>query len=147
MFFCFQDPTRDPTVHLAVMSPLSPPTVMILRLSLVLHDLDTWKSTSRWFCMFVWCLLSVLAWRIPGTGEPGGLQSMGSHRVGHDWSDLAAAAWLDQGYTLLRRMSWVMPSQPTTSGGRCFIVRGMNLDYLSKVVGASFCLWSYCFPL
>ena len=34
---------------------------------------------------------SVLAWRIPGTGEPGGLLSMGSHRVGHDWSDLAAA--------------------------------------------------------
>ena len=35
---------------------------------------------------------NVLAWRIPGTGEPGGLPSMGSHRVGHDWSDLAAAA-------------------------------------------------------
>ena len=35
---------------------------------------------------------SVLAWRTPGTGEPGGLPSMGSHRVGHDWSDLAAAA-------------------------------------------------------
>ena len=35
---------------------------------------------------------SVLAWRISGTGEPGGLSSMGSHRVGHDWSDLAAAA-------------------------------------------------------
>ena len=35
---------------------------------------------------------SVLAWRIPGTGEPGGLPSMGSHRVGHDWSDLATAA-------------------------------------------------------
>ena len=34
---------------------------------------------------------SVLAWRIPGTGEPGGLTSMGSHRVGHDWSDLALA--------------------------------------------------------
>ena len=34
----------------------------------------------------------VLAWRIPGTGEPGGLLSMGSHRVRHDWSDLAAAA-------------------------------------------------------
>ena len=34
----------------------------------------------------------VLAWRIPGTGEPGGLPSMGSHRVGHDWSDSAAAA-------------------------------------------------------
>ena len=35
---------------------------------------------------------SVLAWRIPGMGEPGGLLSMGSHRVGHDWSDLAAVA-------------------------------------------------------
>ena len=35
---------------------------------------------------------SVLAWRIPGTGEPGGLPSMGSHRVGHNWGDLAAAA-------------------------------------------------------
>ena len=34
---------------------------------------------------------SVLAWRIPGTAEPGGLLSMGSHRVGHDGSDLAAA--------------------------------------------------------
>ena len=38
---------------------------------------------------------SVLAWRIPGTGEPGGLPSMGSHKVGHDWSDLAAAAASD----------------------------------------------------
>ena len=34
---------------------------------------------------------SVLPWRIPGMGEPGGLPSLGSHRVGHDWSDLAAA--------------------------------------------------------
>ena len=37
---------------------------------------------------------SVLAWRIPGMVEPGGLPSMGSHRVGHDRSDLAAAAGL-----------------------------------------------------
>ena len=39
---------------------------------------------------------SVLAWRIPGTGGPGGLPSLGSHRVRYDWSDLAAAAaaWL-----------------------------------------------------
>ena len=34
----------------------------------------------------------VLAWRIPGTGEPDGLSSMGSHRVGHESSDLAEAA-------------------------------------------------------
>ena len=39
---------------------------------------------------------SVLAWRIPGTAEPGGLPSVGSHRVGHDWSELAAAAVADE---------------------------------------------------
>ena len=35
---------------------------------------------------------SILAWRNPGMEEPGGLPSMGSHRVGHDLSALAAAA-------------------------------------------------------
>ena len=39
------------------------------------------------------------AWRIPGTVEPGGLPSMGSHRVRHDWSDLAAAAAVSSLYT------------------------------------------------
>ena len=37
----------------------------------------------------------VLAWRIPGTGEPGGPPSTGSHRVGHDWRDLAATAGME----------------------------------------------------
>ena len=37
---------------------------------------------------------SILAWRTPGTGEPDALPSVGSHRVGHDRSDLAAAASL-----------------------------------------------------
>ena len=36
---------------------------------------------------------NVLAWRIPGMGELGGLSSMGLHRVGHNWTDLAAAAY------------------------------------------------------
>ena len=42
---------------------------------------------------WTWVIISfpILAWRIPGTGEPGEMPSMGSHRVGHDWSDLAAA--------------------------------------------------------
>ena len=39
---------------------------------------------------------SVLAWRIPGMEEPGGLPCMGSHRAGHDCCDLAAAAALSQ---------------------------------------------------
>ena len=39
---------------------------------------------------------NVLAWRIPGTGEPGGLLSMESHRVRHNWSDLAE--WIRSGW-------------------------------------------------
>ena len=46
---------------------------------------------------------SVLTWRIPGTAGPGGLPSMGSHRVGHDGSDLAAAA--DSIYIILGNIS------------------------------------------
>ena len=44
---------------------------------------------------------SVLAWRMPGTVEPDGLPSMGSHRVRHDWRDLAAAAATKHDYSLL----------------------------------------------
>ena len=51
---------------------------------------------------------SVLAWRIPGTGEPGGLLSMGSHRVRHNWSDLAAAAMHQVGDA-------IQPSHPLLS--------------------------------
>ena len=46
---------------------------------------------------------SVLAWRIPGTGEPGGLPSLGSHRVRHDWSGLAADKELGE-FTKLREL-------------------------------------------
>jgi len=53
---------------------------------------------------------SVLAWRIPGTGEPGGLPSMGSHRVGHDWSDLAAAAAAYRLKMILLHFSWALLS-------------------------------------
>ena len=73
------------------------------------HVLNSWFVLWSVFPEFLWHFLmishnvaiytllthsSVLAWRIPGTGEPGGLPSLGSHRVGHDWSDLAAAAAL-----------------------------------------------------
>ena len=58
---------------------------------------------------------SVLAWRIPGTGKPDGLPSMGSHRVGHDWSDLAAAAaaavWSRASYLT---SLWQVPSSMCT---------------------------------
>ena len=56
---------------------------------------------------------SVFAWRIPGTAEPGGLPSMWSHRVGHDWSDLAAAAGFCPGrFTLqIKKKSSPFPVQ------------------------------------
>ena len=48
---------------------------------------------------------SILAWRIPGTGEPSGLLSMGLHRVRHDRSDLAAAAAAGSMYIFLRTVN------------------------------------------
>ena len=50
---------------------------------------------------------SILAWRIPGTGDPGGLPSMGSCRVGHDRSDLAAAAAVLNGLVILYQLTLV----------------------------------------
>ena len=49
---------------------------------------------------------SVLDWRIPGTEEPGGLPSMGSHRVGHDCSNLAAAAAAILKEATVTQVSW-----------------------------------------
>ena len=67
---------------------------------------------------------SVFAWRIPGTGKPGGLLSVGLHRVRHDWSDLAVAAaglpvhhqLLEFTQTLVYRVSdAIQPSHPLVS--------------------------------
>ena len=73
---------------------------------------------------------SILAWRIPGMAEPGGLPSMRSHRVGHDWSDLAAAAAsCQQGKNLIafksqKSIKWLMflscVCYPTTLTGFSF---------------------------
>ena len=61
----------------------------------ILLEIVKISPLGKWSNKLCYCHLvdysSVLAWRIPGMGEPGGLPSTGSHRVGHDWSDLAAA--------------------------------------------------------
>ena len=54
---------------------------------------------------------SVLVWRIQGMAEPGGLPSMGSHRVGHDWSDLAVANISNYLEILIKYRSWFMKSR------------------------------------
>ena len=60
---------------------------------------------------------SILAWRIPGTAEPGGLPSMGLHRVGHVWSDLAAAAavYMSQCYAIDLSQPLLPPLCPQVS--------------------------------
>ena len=67
---------------------------------------------------------SILAWRIPGTGEPGGLWSMGSHRVRHDWSDLAAAAAVRGNYL-------IVPGQKP--GAQHMLFRERNSDWFLRV--------------
>ena len=57
---------------------------------------------------------SILAWRIPGTEEPGGLPSVGSHRVRHDWCDLAAAAAAGQQNTgSTSDTTWISTPDPS----------------------------------
>ena len=69
----------------------------IYSLQVALHAKINWD----WICLLVATAMaphsSVLAWRSPGTGEPGRLPSMGLHRVGHEWSNLAAACLLEYG--------------------------------------------------
>ena len=72
---------------------------------------------------------SVLAWRIPGMAEPGGLPSMGSHRVGHDWSNLAAAAAAEK-----CNCSWVVMLAKTWGGaGNPFLKRKKECIIISTL--------------
>ena len=59
---------------------------------------------------------SILAWKIPWTEKPGGLQSVGSQRVGHDWSDLACS------------MCWFLWGEKKNVGNKCSILEQWNYD-------------------
>ena len=81
---------------------------------------------------------SVLAWRIPGTGEPGGLLSVRSHRVGHDWSDAAAAAF---------RIEPASLASPVLAGG--FFTTALPGDPITKDTRNQinpFLFQSFCCP-
>ena len=95
----------------------------------LIRDCSVLTFTKQWTILFLRiCLLeretathsSALAWRIPGTAEPGGLPSMGSRRVGHDWSDLAAARI----YLTLK-----------SSDGENELYRSLKNDFISDVGG------------
>ena len=67
---------------------------------------------------------SVLPWRIPGTEEPVGLPSMGSHRVGHEWRDLAAAAVvLEKTLEIPLEYKEIKPLNPKGNQPRIFVWR------------------------
>ena len=97
---------------------------------------------------------SVLAWGIPGTGEPGGLLSMGSHRVGHDWSDLAAAAaaafgeailspFINSYYELLLLNGRVKNFSPVLSLSKAWILPSWIL-FIVVTENLTFLYWSVC---
>ena len=81
---------------------------------------------------------SVLAWRIPGTGEPDGLPSLGSHRVRHDWSDLAAAAAAIIGNSFLKHEDLLAHIIEETRGSykfQAWLIQGSRF--------LSFCFYLY----
>ena len=73
---------------------------------------------------------SVIAWRIPGMGEPGGLPSVGSHRVGHDWSNLAASSMKLQFTDLV--ICYFIKTAPNFSGWK---------QQWAVIIFHSFCGW------
>ena len=86
---------RESGKHRQAVEPSAPPTVLCVMIYQCLSSVGlsdfTFTFHFRALEKEMATHSSVLAWRIPGTREPGGLPSMGSHRVGHDWSYLAAA--------------------------------------------------------
>ena len=73
---------------------------------------------------------NILAWRNPWTEEPGGLLSMGSHRVGHDWSDLAAAAAAEALFVVTRHQK--RRRYPSTEFTYCRIAKTRKLQRNNK---------------
>ena len=85
---------------------------------------------------------NTLAWRIPGTGEPGGLPSMGSHRVGHDWSDLAAAAaavGVESIQSICQHISEQLPWERMVMANFVLLDWAMVSRYLIKHYSGFFC--------
>ena len=87
---------------------------------------------------------SVLAWRTPGTAEPGGLPSMGSHRVGHNWSDLAAAA----AAAPIQTIRHVCPKHVTSPNSQASSARqrALSTGQIKNGVQMSVGLWSRFAP-
>ena len=90
----FQNSQKYSNYPLCIKPTLCPALCQVLSGSLELKELSDFTFTFHFHALEKEMATHsrVLAWRIPGTGEPGGLPSMGSHRVRHDCSDLAASS-------------------------------------------------------
>ena len=89
---------------------------------------------------------SILAWRIPWTKEPGGLLSMGSHRVGYDWSDLACMHALEKEMaTHSSILAWRIPGTEEPGGLRSMGLHRVRHDWnnLEAAAAACFKIFSY----
>ena len=79
---------------------------------------------------------SIPAWRIPGTGEPGGLPSMGSHRVRHDWSDLACIHALEKKMATHSSVpAWRIPGMEEPGGLLSMGLHRVGHDWLKRLSG------------
>ena len=84
---------------------------------------------------------SVLAWRIPGTAEPGGLPSLGSHRVGHDWSNSAAAAAASIQHDRTRLAFWFHRSLFFTTHLACYCTLTPSIFSMWFLLSSSYYFW------
>ena len=83
---------------------------------------------------------SVLAWEIPGTEEPGGLPSMGSHRVRHDWSNLAAAA-AARSWSHIPGHHCCLPNVPAYSEGKATLPTVDGVQGLTRMTSHTALAW------
>ena len=97
VYHFLRDDVTDPPSLQTKFSPLSLVQQMVSLIFCTPHHTDDFSFSLSSTCSVI-CRgpemathSSILAWRIPGMGEPGGLPSVGSHRAGHDWSALAVA--------------------------------------------------------
>ena len=85
---------------------------------------------------------SVLAWRVPGTGEPGGLLSLGSHRVGHDWSCLTCMHALEKEMAIhSSALAWRIPGKEEPGRLPSMGSRRVGHDWATSLSLFAFMYW------
>ena len=124
VLFCLEDPMDGGAWQASVHGVTKSPTRLSnFTFTFHFHALEKEMATHS----------SVLAWRIPGMGKTGWLLSLGSQRVGHDWSDLAAAASLHHPPTQsVEKSSSIKPVSGAKKVGDCWSIVSLVEIHKSK---------------